>query len=103
MFWIHLDKEEKLGGVQFKLYGQACDKCGSDDEPTFCPPMWYPEEVVKVCQLIVQFYTTVSSVTCLSVNLLCNFSVACLSNRECRVHETRAQSIFASIAVFTEQ
>ena len=55
MFWIHLDREDNLGGVLFKLYGQACDKCGSDDEPTFCPPMWYPEEVVKVCQLVVQF------------------------------------------------
>ena len=40
---------EKPGGVLFKLYGQACDKRRSDDEPTFYPPMWYPEEVIKVC------------------------------------------------------
>ena len=37
MFWIHLDMIEKLGAVLFKLYGQACDKCGSDDKTTFYP------------------------------------------------------------------
>ena len=34
---VHLDRIEKLGAVLFKLYGQACDKCGTDDETTFYP------------------------------------------------------------------
>ena len=48
MFWIYLDAEENLGGVLFKLYGQACDKCANDEDCVYCPAMWYPEEVVKV-------------------------------------------------------
>ena len=37
MFWVHLDTIEKLGAVLFKLYGQACNKCGTDDETTLYP------------------------------------------------------------------
>ncbi len=48
MFWINLDAQDNLGGVLFKLYGQACQKCSTDDDVHFCPPLWYPEEVSKV-------------------------------------------------------
>ena len=47
MFWIHLDEVQGLGGVLFKLYGQACENCATE-KPVFCSPLWYPEEVAKV-------------------------------------------------------
>ena len=47
-FWIHLDHNEKLGLVLFKLYGQACKVCNTTYQTTYKPPMWYIEEVIKV-------------------------------------------------------
>jgi hypothetical protein len=45
VFWIRLDTEKKIGTVEFKLFGQQCQKCMPG---TFEHAMWYPEEVVKV-------------------------------------------------------
>ena len=43
-FWF--DLVYVYGIVAFKLYGQQCDRCKAD---RYEQPMWYPEEVAKVC------------------------------------------------------
>jgi hypothetical protein len=43
VFWISLHGQAGL--VQFKLYGQRCQKCNTSNYEN---AMWYPEEVVKV-------------------------------------------------------
>ncbi|XP_038077779.1 receptor-transporting protein 4-like isoform X2 [Patiria miniata] len=49
VFWYFLHIPYCEGFVQFKLYGQQCQRCNNG---MFEPAMWYPEEVNKVlCNL----------------------------------------------------
>ncbi|XP_022090285.1 uncharacterized protein LOC110979081 isoform X1 [Acanthaster planci] len=49
VFWYFLHIPYCDGFVQFKLYGQQCQRCNNGQ---FEPAMWYPEEVNKVlCNL----------------------------------------------------
>ncbi|XP_071805077.1 receptor-transporting protein 3-like isoform X1 [Asterias amurensis] len=49
VFWYFLHIPYCEGYVQFKLYGQQCQRCNNG---MFEPAMWYPEEVNKVlCNL----------------------------------------------------
>ncbi|XP_071509474.1 receptor-transporting protein 4-like [Diadema antillarum] len=49
VFWYFFHVPYCEGHVQFKLYGQQCQRCNNG---MFEPAMWYPEEVNKVlCNL----------------------------------------------------
>ncbi|KAL3862233.1 hypothetical protein ACJMK2_008219 [Sinanodonta woodiana] len=52
VFWFDLNIATNYGAVMFKLYGQQCQKCKNGK---FEHAMWYPEEVVKLCHLLVDF------------------------------------------------
>jgi Zinc-binding domain len=52
IFWFQLRQSSdaaaagaNVGTVQFRLFGQRCEKCKIDDYEN---AMWYPEEVRKV-------------------------------------------------------
>lgn len=50
MFWIILQQDR--GFIRFKLFGQKCQKCNTDDYEN---AMWYPEEVDKVIVTLMRF------------------------------------------------
>lgn len=47
VFWFNLLQPNfDVGIVTIKLFGQKCEMCKQD---LYEQPMWYPEEVTKVC------------------------------------------------------